>query len=196
LVNIPAICNKCGSMFVAPNLIGGNGSVQFTNCALGPCPTCGGTGNIIDGIYDAATNSARLFLSSITKKNDLLKLQVIIERARRENYTSEQLRHSVKDEVPELQSISDCLPKTRMELYAFLGVIFTIITIITTSTFNYFDSKDTINETDINNVVEEAFKQQTVVPNKSIIKNKKMGRNSPCYCGSGKKYKKCCLLIA
>jgi len=122
-------------------------------------PTSGRAGNIIDGIYDAATNSARLFLSSITKKNDLLKLQVIIERARRENYTSEQLRHSVKGKVPELQSIGDCLPKTRMELYAFLGIILTLITIITTSTFNYFDSKDKINETDINNVVEEAFKK-------------------------------------
>ena len=27
---------------------------------------------------------------------------------------------------------------------------------------------------------------------KSISKNKKMGRNEPCFCGSGKKYKRCC----
>ncbi len=28
---------------------------------------------------------------------------------------------------------------------------------------------------------------------KTIIKDKKIGRNDPCPCGSGKKYKKCCL---
>jgi len=27
----------------------------------------------------------------------------------------------------------------------------------------------------------------------SLIKRKKMGRNKPCLCGSGKKFKKCCL---
>ena len=27
---------------------------------------------------------------------------------------------------------------------------------------------------------------------KTIVKGKKIGRNDPCPCGSGKKYKKCC----
>ena len=27
---------------------------------------------------------------------------------------------------------------------------------------------------------------------KQIVKNKKIGRNEPCYCGSGKKFKHCC----
>ena len=29
-------------------------------------------------------------------------------------------------------------------------------------------------------------------PGRQIIKNKVPGRNDPCICGSGKKYKKCC----
>jgi preprotein translocase subunit SecA len=28
--------------------------------------------------------------------------------------------------------------------------------------------------------------------NKTVVKNAKVGRNEPCPCGSGKKYKKCC----
>jgi SEC-C motif-containing protein len=31
-----------------------------------------------------------------------------------------------------------------------------------------------------------------IVPPKPIKKDKKIGRNEPCPCGSGKKYKKCC----
>lgn len=30
------------------------------------------------------------------------------------------------------------------------------------------------------------------VKQKPIVKGKKIGRNDPCPCGSGKKYKKCC----
>ena len=29
--------------------------------------------------------------------------------------------------------------------------------------------------------------------NKPVVNQKKLGRNDPCYCGSGKKYKKCCI---
>jgi len=29
--------------------------------------------------------------------------------------------------------------------------------------------------------------------NTTIVKDKKIGRNEPCHCGSGKKYKKCCI---
>ena len=36
-----------------------------------------------------------------------------------------------------------------------------------------------------------AYKQLTT--NQPVIKKKKIGRNDPCPCGSGKKYKKCCL---
>ena len=183
-------------MFVAPNLIGGAGTVQFVNSRLGPCPTCGGTGDIIDGIYSAATNTARLFLSPGTKKSDLLALQQIIKRARKEKFSLEKLEKSVKEEVPELQSLSDWLPKTRMELYAFLGLILTLITIITTSAFAYLDSDDEIPDAEIEKVVERALSAKIAQPKKEVTprKKNKVGRNDPCPCGSGRKYKKCCLL--
>jgi hypothetical protein len=37
-----------------------------------------------------------------------------------------------------------------------------------------------------------AYKQPTAA-NQPVIKKQKIGRNDPCPCGSGKKYKKCCL---
>ena len=57
---------------------------------------------------------------------------------------------------------------------------------------------------DQNDVVKNALKRKQVAeptatsgdgtdsPNKTIRKGKKIGRNDPCPCGSGKKYKKCC----
>jgi hypothetical protein len=40
----------------------------------------------------------------------------------------------------------------------------------------------------------ELYKEQK--NSKTIVKGKKIGRNEPCPCGSGKKYKKCCGLNA
>lgn len=40
----------------------------------------------------------------------------------------------------------------------------------------------------------KASGQVHVLPSHGIIKREKVGRNDPCPCGSGKKYKKCCLL--
>ena len=39
------------------------------------------------------------------------------------------------------------------------------------------------------------FDKKNIFHNKNIIKSimSKVGRNAPCPCGSGKKYKKCCL---
>jgi peptide deformylase len=37
------------------------------------------------------------------------------------------------------------------------------------------------------------FMDHKVIKTASIIKKKKVGPNDPCICGSGKKYKKCCL---
>lgn len=34
---------------------------------------------------------------------------------------------------------------------------------------------------------------QNMMKNQPLIKKTKVGRNDPCTCGSGKKYKKCCL---
>jgi uncharacterized protein YecA (UPF0149 family) len=37
------------------------------------------------------------------------------------------------------------------------------------------------------------FETLTNIFDSFIAKKKKIGRNAPCPCGSGKKYKKCCL---
>lgn len=35
--------------------------------------------------------------------------------------------------------------------------------------------------------------EKLINPPKPVVANSKRGRNEPCVCGSGKKYKKCCL---
>lgn len=43
---------------------------------------------------------------------------------------------------------------------------------------------------DISDLIGSAFEKSK---SKTVLKQKSIGRNDPCYCGSGKKYKKCCI---
>jgi hypothetical protein len=43
---------------------------------------------------------------------------------------------------------------------------------------------------DFSDLLENAYKKSK---SKTFLKQKNIGRNDPCYCGSGKKYKKCCI---
>lgn len=67
-----------------------------------------------------------------------------------------------------------------------------------TSAFNVSHSAVTLTNCNINGVlIEHAIllesHRPTQTPESSIAEpSKKMGRNDPCPCGSGKKYKKCC----
>jgi uncharacterized protein YecA (UPF0149 family) len=46
--------------------------------------------------------------------------------------------------------------------------------------------------TEKNPAVVRVQTQKRLNPPKTIMAEKKVGRNEPCPCGSGKKYKKCC----
>ena len=194
MVTIPAVCSSCGALFYAPNLVGGTGTVEFRNSRLGPCPVCGGVGDIIDGVYNAATNTARLLISSATKPHQLKKLHEIFVAAQKQNLSREEIQETVTNELPELQSLRDWLPTTRNELYTFIGIILALITLITTTALGFAQLNKSVSEQDIQQLVDKAIQKQ-VAPKKPqrAEKKEKAGRNEACPCGSGKKYKKCCL---
>jgi preprotein translocase subunit SecA len=49
-----------------------------------------------------------------------------------------------------------------------------------------------VEQTPMDTNQEEDKRPGKIAKQKTIQKNKKVGRNDPCPCGSGKKYKKCC----
>ncbi len=66
-----------------------------------------------------------------------------------------------------------------------------------TSAFSVSNSDVTLNNCNLNGVlIEHAIllesHRPTHIPESSMAEQKKVGRNAPCPCGSGKKYKKCC----
>jgi hypothetical protein len=124
---------------------------------------------------------------------------IALKKARQQQSTTQELSEKIQNELLELSSLKDILPKTRTELYAFVAIILTIITILITSWSRNHTPKIEINQV-INLLYENqdsakklngAAKKDIKMDNKSETKNQgKVGRNQPCPCGSGKKYKK------
>lgn len=197
----PAVCNTCGTIFPSPfDILAEN--VGFFNIGVGPCPKCGGNGSIPDGIYSFINNTILLLSNRKRTKLELQNLVSILTEAKQKQATPQELSQIIQDELPELSSLKDIFPKTRTELYAFVAIILTIITILITSLGRnpatkieinqivnvLYESQDGVKQT--NSAVKKKLKVASKIETK---KQRKIGRNHPCPCGSGKKYKKCCL---
>jgi hypothetical protein len=191
---IPAICNTCGTIFESFVDVKSINNT-FTNCSSGPCPKCGGMGDIPNGVYSAVSETILEFTSGDISKLQLKKFLSILESAKDEKTETNELAKSIRTQTPELKKISDILPKTRQELYLFLTLIITII-------YLFLDQPSiTNNDVDVEKIINqsiEIFYNNNSNDEKTNLQNnqthlKKVGRNQPCPCGSGRKFKHCCI---
>jgi uncharacterized protein YecA (UPF0149 family) len=180
-------------MFASGIVVENSTNITFSDCSAGPCPACGGMGHIPDGVYNFIGNTIELLSGPARTVSELQRLANILREARKKNASLEEVKKEIQEEVPELSSLRDILPKNRSELYAFLALILSVITLLLPQLSSKGANKVEINNV-INNVYQQAQPQETPKKGSPERKNKKIGRNEPCPCGSGKKYKKCCLL--
>lgn len=196
--DIPAFCNKCGAIFRSGIFIGG-GTATLVGNSAGPCPVCGSMGTIPDGVYTVAGNVLRLLSGPQKTIEQLKKLAAVIAEARRIENEPNQIAEKITQEAPELSSVVDALPKTRSELYNFILVILTAISVlIATAAVNKNEGPseaevERMVEETVEKAIQESQKEQLIQEKKQpYVAPNKPGRNMPCECGSGKKYKHCC----
>lgn len=152
-------------------------------------------GHIPDGTYRIVGDTIELLSGPQRSRADLERLAQLLRSARQRGATLDEIRVDVAREVPELASLADILPRTRNELYAFIGVVLTILTLILTQLKDdrpvHVEVTQVINQ--ITQVEAAPSAPQARVRESSSLRTQQPGRNQPCHCGSGKKYKKCCL---
>ena len=162
----------------------------MSGCTAGSCPNCRGTLRIPDGVYDITGNVINLVRGTLKTVEQFQQLAGILANAQRLNQSKEQIDEVIKKEVPELNSFASVLPKTRMELYAFLTVILMALTFIITNM-----ESDSGTEIDVDQLIERSIEKAISSPKQesaNSVPKKKQGRNEICNCESGLKYKKCC----
>jgi SEC-C motif len=194
-VDVPAFCDTCGAVFRSGIAVDNSTNITFVGNRAGPCPVCGGMGHIPDGVFNFVGNTIEILSAPQRTVDELSRLATILREAREKKRSPEEVAQTIRKELPELSGLADLLPKTRAELYAFLALIVAVVALLSQSGGG--DSKSTnitVNQT-INQVFIETEKvakspeKAAQSPNKAVPK---VGRNDPCPCGSGKKFKKCC----
>lgn len=206
LMMLPAVCDNCGSFFPSSIQLENSRHIAFSNCTSGPCPRCGGMGHIPDGVYNFIGDTIELLSGPGRTVSELERLADILNRARQQDASPEQVAEAIEIETPGLSLLKDILPKSRDDLYKFIQILLMTISILLPLMKKAEPPKVEVNVV-INQVVDSIYQQPAPNPTAAPrppsrpatvgtqprTSDRKTGRNEPCPCGSGKKYKKCCL---
>jgi hypothetical protein len=148
VTDIPAICGRCNTLFIAKNIIhlSGNSQIKITNCETGPCPKCGGSARIIDGIYKAIDEIIDKFATSESNENQVLLSE--IKSLKESGKTDLESLDLVCKNNSWLSKTLSILPKDRNEKIAWASIIVSAILglypIIFSSSLSKKDIKDAV----------------------------------------------------
>ena len=196
MTSFVAFCEnqKCGAVFEVPNLVGGSGNVtiHMTNTRVGPCPVCGSSGLIPDGIYQYASHAVSLLTGPETSTQILRQVHEILRRAKYKPENKETILNEVEAVSPQTAQALQKAPEISNYLN-WITVLIALVALAIQVHTSYFKGDN----------VESQFRDHLLNENKELKEQKKRSipykreepkiqRNDPCPCGSGKKYKKCC----
>jgi preprotein translocase subunit SecA len=175
-------------------MLGTNQGVSFSGNKV-ECPYCGKMGYVPDGTYSSVKGVVHVLANSWKSAHQMDALAGIIREARGKNSTPEEVETEIKEQLPELSSLASYFPKTRNEFYAFLGILLAALAVFVGIATPFLSHDQSLNKEQIEEIVNRAVMKAANEKTSDMTgkARKKVGRNEPCPCGSGKKYKKCCL---
>jgi hypothetical protein len=185
--SVPAFCDICGTVFSSGIFVENSTNISFSGNRSGPCPSCGGMGHVPDGVFNFIGNTIEILSAPERTISELAQLAKILREAKAKAETREQVVARVEKEIPSLSKLVNLLPENKSELYGFLAVVLAAIQLFT-------QSPSTQNTTTVNvtQVIQQVVSEPAAVKTVPAEPKQKVGRNEPCPCGSGIKYKRCC----
>ena len=144
-----------------------------------------------DGLFRILGDTIQILAASRQTIAEYSRLEQILRTARQNRETPEAVAEKIRRETPGLAKLADLLvPKNAADFYGLLGALAATAALFVQLGQSEPDvGKITVNQV-INQIVNGAAEKQ---PSRKADRSpKRPGRNDPCNCGSGKKYKKCC----
>ncbi len=126
---VPAICQTCGTVFPSGIFAENSRNISFVGNRSGPCPNCGGMGEIPDGVYDFVGDTVRVVASSGYSRSQLQRIATLLIQARAAGTPAADVASALEDEAPELAEIAKRLlvPRTPADLVAWLMLLLLVI---------------------------------------------------------------------
>ncbi len=184
----PALCIGCKTLY--PSGVEGNAAAGTVTV---PCPACGEVGYVPDGVESYIRRLIEHLSAPERSISEIERLSVIFVAAMQSEAAFAHVGDTIKESIPPLSPIADLLPSLPAERYAFISLALKSIVLFIGELGEGNDP--TVDVQQVVNAVyeEEAALHSTLSTTPPPEDGAKVGRNDPCPCGSGKKYKKCCL---
>ena len=199
-MNFVAFCENpnCGAIFESTGLIdvAGTATVHIKNSRVGPCPACGGTGRIPDGVYEYTNRVVSLLSGPETTVEILRQVQKVLKSAQANNASKVDVEREIANVSPSVAQAFKSAPSSDNVLQ-WLSVLIALVALVIQIHTSYFKDDD-LEKAFRNQLLEEnrVLRQQIAKEHPYQREQPKLQRNQPCPCGSGKKYKKCCGVAA
>jgi SEC-C motif len=192
---LPAVCDTCLTVW-DPHIadLQNVGQISIQDVEVRPCPSCGGTGHVPDGIYSATTDTINVVATSAKSAQSLERLRRILEQARSQQASAAELAKTLEetDDLKPIAAVIRRLPK-RLDIKYWIGVALAVVAIMQAQAT---DRKIDNMQAEIDRIYAQVVSPhpvpvQSPTPAPSPSQYAKVGRNDPCPCGSGKKFKRC-----
>ena len=182
-----AICERCGTAFPSGFVVENSRSIEFRGNRSGPCPKCGGMGNVLDGIFDFVGNTIRVISAPERTLAELAALEALLQEARQRNMSGPEVAERMVSELPGLRAVADEYRRAPIKTTgALVAIILAAVHFVRRLEHAPQSTPEIVAQQVINNYVESLPPRQQRAQSKQ-----KIGRNEPCPCGSGKRYKDC-----
>ena len=185
----PALCTGCKTLYPS----GLDGGSAASGPVTAPCPGCGEKGYLPDGIDSFVRTIIEMVSAPERSISEIERLSAILVAALQKEAAFAHVGDTIKESIPPLSPVAELLPSPAAERYAFIAVALKTI-VLFIGELGRSDSPTV----EVSQVVNAVYAEEVAPPSRQsapppVEGGAKVGRNDPCPCGSGKKYKKCCL---
>lgn len=168
---LPAFCDSCGAVFGSGFIIDNSVNVTLSGNKSGPCPVCGGTGSVPDGVFKFVGGTMEILTAPQRTIDQLKRLAQILGSARQRNATAEEVKEEIRREVPELSKLADWLPANRTELYAVIAIIVTLLFNLVDAGVKLADiARDTLTQAEVERLAEQAIRGAYGKPQSEVVR--------------------------
>ena len=122
---LPAICRTCGTVFPSGYRLNNVREATFAGSTSGPCPNCGGTGEVPDGIYEVVGETINVAATSVRSADQFRRIEAVLAEAFETEATPESVVAAVERESPEMGAALRKLivPRNPTEFWAVVAAL-------------------------------------------------------------------------
>lgn len=127
---VVAICDECGTVSWTGIALVGRAFAKMGGHTSGPCPFCGSTGTVPDGLYDLFGDLVRTLAPS-RSGTSFYRLAPLVRSARYQGIDSELTATAIETQAPEfVQLASNVRDHKGWSLYQYLTILLLVIKVV------------------------------------------------------------------